>query len=676
MQIRACFLVLLFLIATPVIAQQGERDGTSAINPHPMQKQLLPYPNPLGLGLEIAEGPEERELEPVVLTDREFLAQMTNVYRIYLQALEARIEDDLISAEEGLQEAVAELHWLIDSRPDLREERRFVELYRSVVSEYRDFYNITGSLNDVEGEVFDVHEELWRESDEWVPDRFDLPVQIQFDQTEIPLVQNSHVTRHLTYYTIRRPEVMDRWLERSEKYFPMMREIFEEEGVPTELIHLSMIESGLNPTARSWAAASGLWQFIRATGAVYGLEVNWWIDERRDPVKATRAAAQHLRDLYNVWGDWHLAMANYNISPRGLRRAINSAGGVEDYWAAYPYLPRETRGYVPGFIAATMIAMHPEEFGFERHYGGEPWSYDIVEVDGLLPLDRLAEAAGMTTQELREYNPELLRWATPPGDRYPLKIPAGIRQEFLASVEQIPQSDRVDEVAIHTVSRGENLGQIARRYDTSVQSLFATNESLSTTIHPGQRIMIPVASGSMQPIAADRPTNSISRSSTTSSSRQSAQVQIPANTTSVEYTVKSGDTVGHIAEWFDVASWQVRNWNGVGNIIRPGQELTLHVPDGRTAYYRQLDALSFSEKQELNRRQRAGEDVFSLASGSADGGGEDSSGGAITYTVQRNDTLIGIARSHGVSVAQIQRLNSLRGTRIYPGQTLRIRTGE
>ncbi|MEX1212943.1 MAG: LysM peptidoglycan-binding domain-containing protein [Balneolaceae bacterium] len=676
MRFLTVFVLFMGLLSTPLIAQQGGSDSEPTDNLHPMQKQLLPYPNPLGLGLEISEQPAERELEPVELTDRESLAQMAEVYRIYLDVLNARIDDDLVSAEEGLREAVSELHWLLDTRPDLREERRFVELYRSVVAEYRDFYNVTGSLNEVEGEVFDVQEELWGEGDDWVPERFDLPVQIRFDQTEIPLVQNSHVTRHLTYYTIRRPEVMDRWLERSEKYFPMMREIFEEEGVPPELIHLSMIESGLNPTARSWAAAVGLWQFIRPTGAAYGLEVNWWLDERRDPVKATRAAAQHLRDLYNIWGDWHLAMANYNISPRGLRRAINSAGGIEDYWAAYPYLPRETRGYVPGFIAATMIALHPEEFGFERHYGGEPWRYDVVEVEGLLSLDRLAEAAGITTQELREYNPELLRWATPPGDRYPLKIPTGIRQEFLANVERIPESERVDEVAVHTVSRGENLGQIARRYDTSVRSLYDTNESLSSTIHPGQRIMIPVASGSMQPIAADRPTNSISRRTSTSSSRQSAQVQVPANSTSVEYTVKSGDTVGHIAEWFGVASWQVRNWNGVGNIIRAGQKLTLHVPNGRASYYRQMDSLSFAEKQDLNRRRQAGEDVFSLAAGSGDHQVESGSGGTVTYTVQRNDTLIGIANSHGVSVAQIQRLNSLRGTRIYPGQTLRVRAGE
>jgi len=337
-----------------------------------------------------------------------------------------------------------------------------------------------------------------------------------------------------------------------------MREIFEDEGAPLELIHLSMIESGLVPTAQSWASAVGMWQFIRATGAMYGLEVNWWVDERRDPVKSTRAAARHLNDLYDIWGDWHLALANYNISPRGLRRAIRAGGGVEDYWSAFDYLPRETRGYVPGFIAATTIAMNPEEFGFESDYGGEAYSYDVARVDGLVPLDLLAEAAGITTQELRRYNPELLRWATPPGDSYPLKLPEGTREEFMIAYQEIPQEDRAQEIAMHTVSSGESLGFIARRYGTSVRSLYESNENLSSTIHPGQRIVVPIAPGSMEQMSADRPSNQPggTTASRSNQSNQQQQVEAPPNTTPITYAVKSGDTIGHIAEWFDVRAWQ------------------------------------------------------------------------------------------------------------------------
>ncbi|MEX1062148.1 MAG: LysM peptidoglycan-binding domain-containing protein [Balneolaceae bacterium] len=672
--------LILCLLTTSAFAQDRESLPEIPMDEIPIQKKLLPYTNPVS---EITEGEDpvilqvqqqvQQQVQPIELHENEILGRISGIYRTHLSGIDALVQDDPVGAERFINDAISSIQSLMDDYAEIRENRRFRELYRSVMAEYREFYNISGSLNQIEGDVFEIHEELFSEMDEWPGEEYDMPENVNFQTTDVPLVQNQQVSRHLMYYTIRRPEVMNRWLERSEKFFPMMTDIFEEEGVPTELIHLSMIESGLVPTARSWAAAVGLWQFIRATGAMYGLEVNWWIDERRDPVKATRAAARHLKDLHNIWGDWHLAMANYNISPRGLRRAINAAGGVEDYWAAYPYLPRETRGYVPGFIAATMIAMNPEEFGFQRRYGGESWQYDIVEVDGLMPLDKLAEAAGTTTQELKEYNPELLRWATPPGDYYPLKIPAGIEDEFMAAYNEIPQEERSEEVAMHTVSRGETLGQIARRYGTSVRALFSTNERLSTTIHPGQTIVVPVAGGAMEQIASDRPSNSPSSSSSNRRS-QRTQAQAPPNTSPVTYSVKNGDTIGHIAEWFDVRSWQIRAWNGIGNVIRAGQDLTVHVPGNRVNFYRQMENLSFSQKEELQRLQRQGENIYSHSLVSDSGRSSSSGGGTVTYTVQRNDTLTDIASSHGVSVADIQRVNDLRGTRIYPGQTLEIRT--
>jgi membrane-bound lytic murein transglycosylase D len=369
-----------------------------------------------------------------------------------------------------------------------------------------------------------------------------------------------------------------------------------------------------------------------------------------------------------VWDDWHLALANYNLSPRGLRRGIRAAGGVEDYWAAYPYLPRETRGYVPGYIAATMIAMNPEEFGFEKPYTDQEYLYDfeVVEVDGLMPLEELAKAASISLDELKALNPELLRWATPPGDGYPLKIPAGIEDEFLAAYQEIPKENRAREVTMHTVSRGESLGYIANRYGTSVGALYASNENLNSTIYPGQRIMVPVADGSSNPISADRPSNSNSVSSSSSSGSRS-RAQAPPNTSSVTYTVKSGDTIGHIAEWHDVRAWQIRSWNGIGNTIRVGQRLTIHVQSNRGSYYNQIDGMTFAQKQELERRQRAGEDIFALRAGSS-GDGE-----VINYTVRRNDTLTAIAQRHGVSISAIQKENNMSGTRIYAGQTLKIR---
>lgn len=627
---------------------------------------LLSYPNPL------TESDEKLNLEAAhneaVEVDPEFLRRISDVYKIHVLSIDAQVQGDLVEAENYINESFAAIQALMDDYPEIQNNRRFSELYRSVLAEHSEFYGIDEVRSETEGDIFEIREELFSEKDDWIAEGYSLPENLSFNKTDVPLIQNQHVNRHLMYYTLRRPEVMERWLERSAYYFPMMREIFKDEGVPEELIHLSMIESGLVPTARSWASAVGMWQFIQATGRFYGLEVNWWIDERKDPIKATRAAAQHLRDLYEVWDDWHLALANYNLSPRGLRRGIRAAGGVEDYWAAYPYLPRETRGYVPGYIAATMIAMNPEEFGFEKPYTDQEYLYnfEVVEVDGLMPLEELAKAALISLDELKDLNPELLRWATPPGDSYPLKIPAGIEGRFLAAYQEIPKENRAQEVTMHTVSSGESLGYIANRYGTSVGALFASNDNLKSTIYPGQRIMVPVAGGSPNPISADRPSNSSSNASSSSSSRRSS-VQAPPNTTAITYTVKSGDTTGHIAEWFDVRAWQIRSWNGISNTIRVGQTLTVHVQSNRASYYNQVNSMTFAHKQELERRQRAGADIFTLWAASS------TKGEVITYTVRRNDTLTAIAQRHGVSISAIQKENNMNGTRIYAGQTLKIR---
>lgn len=653
-------LVLLCFITEATHAQNTNR----IINEAQIPAKLLPYSNPITDSREEITRENAQTIDEI---EKETLRRISDVYRIHVLSIDAQVQGDLVQAESYINDAFRSIQMLMDDFPEVQNNRRFTELYRSVMAEHQEFYGISEPMNKEEGEVFAIQEELFAEKDDWIAEGYALPDNLTFNKTDVPLVQNQQVNRHLMYYTLRRPEVMERWLERSEYYFPMMEEIFEEEGVPKELIHLSMIESGLVPTAKSWAAAVGMWQFIRATGSMYGLEVNWWIDERQDPLKSTRAAARHLKDLHNIWGDWHLAMAGYNISPRGLNRAIRAGGGVKDYWSAYNYLPRETRGYVPGFIAATMIAMNPEEFGFKKSYGGAKYSFEVVEVDGLMPLEDLAKAAGISVKELKDYNPELLRWATPPGGKYPLKIPVNIKNDFLAAYQEIPKDNRASEVAMHTVSSGETLGYIARRYGTSVRALYDSNEGLSSMIRPGQTVVVPVAPGSQERISAVKPSNS---SSSSSSSTRRAKPKAPANTTAITYTVKSGDTIGHIAEWYDVRAWQIRSWNQVRNSIRVGQRLTVHVPNSQKDYYSQINSLSFAQKQNIERRQRQGENILALR---FDGAGSGSSGETVSYTVRRNDTLGSIARRHGVSVADIQRANNINGTQIYAGQKITIR---
>lgn len=658
--------LIFFLSAGISYAQQPETKKIE-LQADEVPVKLLPYNNPIipsKYDFSSKEEPVRKELDDF---QKEVLSRIASVYRSNVNAIEAQLQNNPLKAEQHISDALTDLQNLMDDYPEVQSDRRFNEVYRSVMAEYREFYGIKNTEQEVEGEVFAIHKELSNTDDNLLEDGYVIPENITRTKTEVPLVQNRQVSRHLVYYTLRRPEVMEKWLERSEKYFPMMEKIFKEEGAPTELIHLSMIESGLNPTARSWAAAVGMWQFIRATGSMYGLEVNWWLDERRDPEKATRAAARHLKDLYNIWGDWHLAMANYNISPRGLKRAIRRAGGVEDYWEAYPYLPRETRGYVPGFIAATMVAMNPEEFGFQKKYGASSYNYEVAEVDPLMPLDKLAEAAGITTSELKEYNPELLRWATPPGSKYPLKLPVSTKQRFLANYEDIPKESRSQNITMHTVQRGETLGYIAQKYGTSVRGLYETNENLSSIIYPGQKLVVPLAPGSMEKIASDRPSNQPRNSTST---RRRSRASAPANSAKMVYTVKTGDTIGHVAEWYDVRAWQIRSWNNTNNFIRVGEQLTVYVPEGKKAYYQNVNGMSFTEKQRIEREQRSGKDItreYIASSGES---------GTVQYKVQKNDTLIEIANSFGISVSELKRINGIQGSRIYVGQTLTIQTSD
>lgn len=659
---KAAIALTCCIFLTPGISAQ---DTTATIDLKDMPLRLLDYQSPMQ-GVQSGDGlTEQPAMQELDNFQKDIMSRISDIYRIHINAMEAQVNNDPLEAETNINDALAATQGLLDDYPEISGDRRFTELYRSVIAEYRQFYGITETGNEPEGEIFAIQEELFMEDGSWAETDFSFPEDLQLQKTQVPLIQNEYVNRHLVYYTLRRPEVMETWLTRAVKYQPMMRKIFREEKVPEELTYLAFIESGLNPSARSWAAAVGMWQFIRATGSVYGLEANWWIDERRDPEKATRAAARHLRDLYNIWGDWHLAMANYNISPRGLKRAINRAGGVEDYWAAYPYLPRETRGYVPGFIATTMIGMNPEEFGFQKEYEGEPYSYEVVEVEGLMELEDLAKAAGISTNELKEYNPELLRWATPPGGKYPLKIPVQKKQEFLANYEDIPKENRSQNITMHTVKSGESLGIIARKYGTTVAGLYGSNENLSSTIYPGQKIVVPLPRGSASQISANQPTNQ-QRSVNTRRSSSSNTVSPPANSTSISYKVKTGDTIGHIAEWFDVRAWNIRTWNGIGNTIRVGQTLTVYVPNSRKSHYEKVNGMSYAEKQEIERKQRRGENIFIAAATSSDGDN------ITTYTVQQNDTLSEIAESFGIGLSELRRLNNITGNRIYVGQKLRI----
>ena len=290
------------------------------------------------------------------------------------------------------------------------------------------------------------------------------------------------------------PERFKRYLGRSSRYLRMMRNILKEEGIPEDIAYLPLIESGFYTHAYSRSRASGPWQFIRSTGKRYGLKIDWWVDERRDPVKSTYAAARYLKDLHERFGSWSLSLAAYNAGEGKIQRALKVTK-AKDFWSVMRTMAikRETFNYVPKFIAAREIALDPEAYGLANIVYQEDLVYDEVIIEFPMSVDIVAKTAETTEKIIKDLNPELRRWSTPPVDKYSLKIPRGSRETFLANLPKIPAEQRVT-VKVHIVRSGDTVSQIAHKYGVHQRSIKTYNRlGHRSLIRPGQRLIIPVS---------------------------------------------------------------------------------------------------------------------------------------------------------------------------------------
>jgi membrane-bound lytic murein transglycosylase D len=529
---------------------------------------------------------------------------------------------------------------------------------------------------------------------------------IDASEFDIPIEVNDLVVKWIRYFTGDGRKYYERWLTRSTAVRPYMYEQLEKAGLPHDLVYLSMIESGYNAQAYSSCGAAGMWQFMPATGKLYKLRIDYYVDERRDLEESTRAAIDMLSELHDMFhGNWYLAWASYNGGPGRVRRATQEAA-TQDFWtlANGTYLHPETDNYVPKIIAAAIIGHHPERYGFSSVAYQPAIEYDVAHVSGSVELDVLAQCAGTTVDTLRDLNPALRRYSTPP-EGYDLKIPEGSQQKFVAALEQVPKSQRTTTtVARHTVRRGETLSTIASKYGVSVSDLSRANGLRnSNKIYVGTSLVIPGHGASVaeaSPAERKVPTPTVASKTT------------PSRTQAKYHTVVRGDNLSDIASSNGVTVTQLKSWNGLSSsTIVPGQRLAVNATGTSSAHTssssRTVVASSAAVPSAASSTKytvRSGDTLGSIAAryhvatsdlqrwngianassirsgqvlvvkgGSSSSSSASSAGGWTTYTVRSGDSLTKIASSHGCSVQELQSWNGLRGSVIQPGQKLKIK---
>ena len=469
----------------------------------------------------------------------------------------------------------------------------------------------------------------------------------------ITLPYNDIVRNYIIMYSEKMPTRMAHMLGMCKYYMPIFEDILIRYDMPQELKAMTIIESAMNPRATSRVGAKGMWQFMYSTAKQYGLHVDSFVDERMDPVKSAEAAAQYLQDSYEIFGDWNLAIASYNCGIGNVNKAIRRAGGKRDFWSIWPYLPRETRGYVPAFVGALYTMKYYKEHGIKPEAVGMPVAVDTFYINKQLHLKQVSELTGAPLEELKDLNPQYKHEIIPGHEReYILRLPYNYTNQFIefedslykhkadvyfnpATIKKIKDGGD-GELIIYKVKSGDYLGKIAGQYRVSVAQIKKWNNLKSNDIRVGQRLTI--YRGGVAPSSSSKSSSSSSSSTATSSSST-------ATGNKITYTVKSGDVLGRIAEKHGVSLANLKSWNGLtSNNIQVGQKLVIYTKGSAPA-----------------------------SSGSGSGNSAAGAKGSTTYTVKSGDSFYSIAKNYpGVSAQNIMDHNNMKANDLKAGMVIKI----
>ena len=534
-------LIILFSSQTILLPQNDQFSGNNAITTNSNQKINLD---------------DSRNRFPEILHDVKVLLSEVLIADHHLDTLEviynlSRIYDLLMEADQ-----IGDMNQE-DQEEFERFEKSFLDIY-------------THKLGTIRSSDAPVTAERFRRD---ITEALD-PLEIEMGKTKyvvvddrdghIPLVRNKQVDQFITYFTTAKGRKQFAiWMKRYEEYKDLILPILKKHEMPEELMVLAMIESGLNPKAYSRANASGMWQFIYSTGKNYGLKRDWYIDERRDPIKATGAACEYLKDLNEQFDNWYLALAAYNCGSGRISRA-SKLHQTYDFWQMHS-LPRESRNYIPYYLAAAIIMKDPEKYGFTIPKV-KPFSYEEVVLEHSADLAVLSRVAGIKVKTLRKYNPELRQSATPADNPYLLKLPKGKKEQFLERWNSIPESERfAPQFIVHRVRYGESLWTISKKYGASIHDIAAVNKIRNRhKIKVGNKLKVPLKGGVLR----------------TWGTKDNGG---PSGHYKVTYKVKRGDTLGQIAEDYKSKASKIRRWNGLkygSSLIYPGQKLKIWVKEG------------------------------------------------------------------------------------------------